>query len=171
MVEIFSSGWYPGERPPPSDTYETTTTCLRSQLTSHDDTIEKTDTTQENKRREFSYSARLKAVNESHYNDATQECSYLPNEKVVAPPNTISIEEGSSSDDIIYQSHPTPVLTEETVAALRSAAQNYFEDRGENWGLRDVALQDLLSEGGAGATWKQDVDDSITQFTFVSIVF
>ena len=116
------------------------------------------------KKKEFSYKAILKAIDESHYNDATQECSYLPDEIILEE----SIRDDSAEEDpgvLLYQSHPMPILKEETVSSIRSAAEKYFEDRGENWGLHDVALHDLLSHNG-GAEWKQDIDSALTHFIY-----
>ena len=114
-------------------------------------------TSTDNEKKELSYASILKVIDESHYNDATQACAYLPDEKHIEAIN------GVDAQPVLYKSHPVPVLKEETVNSLRSAAQNYFEQRGENWGLRDVALDELLSEA---SEWKQDVDDALTEIIY-----
>jgi tetratricopeptide (TPR) repeat protein len=104
-------------------------------------------------KKQLSFASILKVVDESHY-DATQACAYLPDEKQIEAIN------GVDAQPVIYKSHPVPVLKEETVDSIRSAARNYFEERGENWGLVDVALEELVSET---SDWKQDVDGALTE--------
>ena len=109
-------------------------------------------------RKQLSYASILEVVDETHRNDATQACTYLPDETQLETIDAVDAQPG-----VVYQSHPTPVLNEETVHALRSAARNYFQKRGENWGLRDVALDELLSEG---SEWKQEVDNALTEVIY-----
>lgn len=108
--------------------------------------------------KELSYASILKVIDENHYNDATEACTYLPDET-----QTETFDAVDSQPAVLYHSHPTPVLSEETVHALRSTARNYFEQRGENWGLQDVALDELLSES---SEWKQQVDDALTEVIY-----
>ena len=122
------------------------------QLASEGTTV--TDT----KKKELLYASVLKVIDESHYNDATQACAYLPDERHIE-----TIDGVDAQPSVLYQSHPTPVLKEETVNELRSAARNYFEQRGDKWGLQDVALDELLSESSG---WKQDVDDALTEVIY-----
>jgi len=109
-------------------------------------------------RKQLSYASILEVVDESHRNDATQACAYLPDETQLGTIDAVDAQPG-----VVYQSHPTPVLKEETVHALRSVARNYFEKRGENWGLRDVALEELLSEG---SEWTHELDNALTEVIY-----
>jgi len=108
-------------------------------------------------KKELSYASILKAIDESHHNDATQACTYLPDETQIQAIDAVDAKPAE-----LYQSHPT-LLKEETVHAIRSAALNYFEQRGDNWGLQDVALDELLSEG---SEWKKELDDAVTKVVY-----
>ncbi|KAK1736629.1 tetratricopeptide repeat-containing protein [Skeletonema marinoi] len=105
-------------------------------------------------KKELSYASILKAIDESHHNDATQACTYLPDETQIQAIDAVDAKPAE-----LYQSHPT-LLKEETVHAIRSAARNFFEQRGDNWGLQDVVLDELLSEG---SEWKKELDDAVTK--------
>ena len=109
-------------------------------------------------KKELSYRSVIKVIDETHYNDVTQTCTYLPDEEQVIESILGSLED----QPVLYKSHPTPVLNDETVRVLRSAARGYFEERGEDWGLRSVALDELLTSND----WEHGVNDALIEVIY-----
>ena len=95
--------------------------------------------------KELSYAAILKVIDENHYRDATQACSYLPAETYPA----ITQPNGQSIPPQTYQPPGTPILSAETVSLLRSSARSYFDakrgDGSRAFGLEVANLGDILS--------------------------
>ncbi|KAL7542951.1 hypothetical protein ACHAXR_012244, partial [Thalassiosira sp. AJA248-18] len=111
-------------------------------------------------KKENSYAALLKVIDESHYND-TKLCSYLATETVTSAQNIVG---RTIQDDV--QMPATPVLSDKAVNALRVAAHNYFEGGKESaaWGIDRVGLGELLSsEDDLDPGWKKDLDAALTE--------
>ena len=90
---------------------------------------------------EISYAAILKVIDEQHYVQSTQSCSYLPRE--TAPMEWDPDEVATPTKT--YQAPIEPVLSPEAVGALRSAAQSYFDASGESAGQKVASLESILS--------------------------
>jgi len=122
-------------------------------------TTQLTNDNQLNKEKEPSYTAILKAIDYDHQREATESYPYLVSECV---DNIIPYREDSSSvaaDDRlergeknVYQFPAAPILNENTVNAIRNAAQSYFNTRRQNdneqgmaLGIDRVDLTDLIN--------------------------
>ncbi|KAL7543635.1 hypothetical protein ACHAXR_012933 [Thalassiosira sp. AJA248-18] len=113
-------------------------------------------------KKENSYAAVLKVIDESHYNE-NKLCSYLATETVTSAQD---IGGRIIQDDVqmkSYHSPDTPVMSDEAVNALRIAAHNYFEGKRESE-IDRVDLGELLSsEDGPDLGWKKDLDAALTE--------
>ena len=141
----------------------------------------------------ISYSAILKAIDRDAYNEALQSCSYLVsedyyyhvNESRKATKNTVTIETQSEEATLAnkcYHSPSNPVLSTETVHALQTAAQHYFENNRKYedeelvgsavaLGIERVDLANLLSNDNENKNerWKEDLNDCLVQIVYPSI--
>ncbi|KAL3807273.1 hypothetical protein ACHAXA_004089 [Cyclostephanos tholiformis] len=143
-------------------------------------------------RREFSYAAMLKAVDESHYDEAERSCPYLDSELLydaTAQPRGTGDEtmRGGSPRAAGYGSPysfpAAPVLSDDAVRGLRWAARSYFMERAADGGGGDVnhvgsidrvSLGDLLvMDGGGGGTtdpkWKESLDVAMMHIVYPSV--
>lgn len=114
--------------------------------------------------KEFSYAAILKVIDESHYQEATESCTYLATETLTC--NKLAGAKSNQSGAQRYQSPAAPVLSEDAVRGLRSAAQKYFEAKGrENNApstIDRVELGDLLSiDAGQDPEWRKNLDAAL----------
>eukprot|EP00804_Cyclotella_cryptica_P030863 CCRYP_018361-RA/>CCRYP_018361-RA protein AED:0.02 eAED:0.02 QI:248/-1/1/1/-1/1/1/932/791 len=92
--------------------------------------------------KELSYSAILKVVDERHYKESVESCPYLPAESV----SQEVVDRSEVSKPSIYQSPFSPVLPVDTVNALRSAAQRFFNaESAETLGQKVANLENILS--------------------------
>lgn len=114
--------------------------------------------------KEFSYAAILKVIDESHYQEATESCTYLATETLTC--GKLAGAKSTQSGAQRYQSPAAPVLSEDAVRELRSAAQKYFEAKGrENNApstIDRVELGDLLSiDAGQDPEWRKNLDAAL----------
>lgn len=110
-------------------------------------------------KKEFSYAAILKVIDESHYHEATKSCAYLASENENKTESTQEVVQR-------YHSPADPVLSDGTVKALRLAAQKYFDEAGGKYvgasRVDRVELGDLLSiDAGQDPEWKKNLDAAL----------
>ena len=140
----------------------------------------------------ISYSAILKAIDRDAYNEALQSCSYLVSEdyyyhanESTTTKNTVTIETQSEEATLTnkcYHSPSNPVLSTETVHALQTAAQHYFEINRKYedeelvgsavaLGIERVDLANLLSNDNENKNerWKEELNDCLVQIVYPSI--
>ena len=121
--------------------------------------------------KEFSYAAILKAIDESHYTEAIQSCRYLGAE-ILTKHNDDGVESDDTHINLLYRSSATPIMSDDAVISLRSAAKRYFmEKKGENRVEIDrVSLDDLLtSNEGSDYAWKESLDDATVKYIYPTI--
>ena len=79
--------------------------------------------------KEFSYAAILKVIDESHYQQATESCTFLSSENLTSENDS---RVGSIHGDArVYLSPATPILSDDAVNELRTVAQKYFVEKGK----------------------------------------
>jgi tetratricopeptide (TPR) repeat protein len=137
------------------------------------------DSTEESKsssnrieQKEFSYAAILKAVDESHYTEATQSCTYLGTEILTKHNNNDGVKSVDTHINLPFNSPPNPIMSDDAVRSLRSAAQRYFiEKKGYNRVEIDrVSLDDLLtSNESSDSAWKESLDDAMVKYIYPTI--
>ncbi|KAL7546179.1 hypothetical protein ACHAWF_015571 [Thalassiosira exigua] len=125
------------------------------------------------RKRGLSFAALLKAIDKSHYDEATQSYSYLSTE-AEAGLRPQPVQRDGDGPNSSYHLSEASVLSDESVKALRRAAQAYFEERRSNdggaWGVERVELSELLSTNERGDIgWTQDLDSILTQHVYPSV--
>jgi len=115
--------------------------------------------------KEVTYAAILKAIDESHYNEANQLCSNLASETAASTADCVTSQIVDESKS--YYSPTTRALSDDSVNAIRKAARSYFEKERE----RDprakeserVDLGELISSSDVGPAWENDLNYALIQ--------
>jgi hypothetical protein len=158
--------------PPPSIGIQRRVHQVVSSTAVDDSTEESKASSNSIEQKEFSYAAILKAIDESHYTEATQSCTYLGAEILTKHNNDYGVKSDDTHINLPYHSPSTPIMSDDAVRSLRLAAQRYFiEKKGDNRVEIDrVSLDDLLtSNESSDSAWKESLDDAMVKYIYPTI--
>ncbi len=122
--------------------------------------------------KEFSYAAILKVIDESHFQQATESCTYLSSEKLTS--DNESRAKSINDDVLVYLSPAAPILSDDAVNELRIATQKYFVEKGRGNNIAAtidrVQLEDLLStDAGWDPEWRRQLESALMNDIYPSI--
>lgn len=122
--------------------------------------------------KEFSYAAILKVIDESHYQQATESCTYLSSEKLTS--DNESRVESIHDDVLVYLSPAAPILSDDAVNELRIVAQKYFVEKGRGNNrtstIDRVQLEDLLPiDVEWDPEWRRQLESALMHDIYPSI--